>query len=76
MRTLALAGTSFKAEENASRCSFMTGTAGWHLIMDEHGRGKVPVREHGGNMCQVRSDRFYVLGIVGVVRGHFDGSAV
>ena len=44
--------------------------------MDEHRHREVALREHHGDVRQVGSDRRYGLGILAVVGGYFDGSAV
>src|ERR1700733_1539247 len=76
IRTLPPAGISSKVYEVSACFSFITGTPGGNLVMDEHGNGEFPVRKHRDNVRQVRPDGLHVLGILSVVRGHFDRSTV
>jgi hypothetical protein len=44
--------------------------------MNVHRRGKVTVRERRDDVAQMRANCRYVLGILAVIRGYFDSSAV
>src|SRR6266487_6857104 len=71
----AASGQFFEAVRNLGVFFFQHRNAGRYLVMDEHGYRKISARKHCDNMREMETDCLYVLGILAVCNGYFNGSA-
>jgi len=66
----------FETVRNFGSSFLHDGHSGRHLIVDEHRSGEVAVGEHLDDVSEMGTDRLYVFGILAIISGHFNGSAV
>jgi len=70
------AGQLFQTVRNLGSSFFHDGHSGRHLVVDEQRRGEVTVGEHRDDVPEMGTDCLYDFGILPIIGGHFDGSAV